>query len=175
MDDIKYSTIGKLCVTRRTVRATCFQKIIENFPLLLALWEECLKEKLDPETRSRIIGIRAQMKVFNFYFGLCLSQKLYALTDNLSKSIQKEIMPVTGQRTAALALKTVERMRNETDFNLLFQTLRKKVSDLDLEDATFPRKRKTPNYSRLHHLDDHRDQADAFYPSSIEEHFRVIY
>ena len=27
----------------------------------------------------------------------------------------------------------------------------------------------------MHLLDDHRDQADAFYPSSIEEHFRVIY
>ena len=124
MDDIKYSTIGKLCVTRWTVRATCFQKIIENYPLLLALWEECLKEKLDPETRSQIIGCRAQMKVFNFYFGLCLGQKLYALTDNLSKSIQKEIMPaVTGQRIAALTLKTIERMRNEANFNLLFQTL----------------------------------------------------
>ena len=130
MDDIKYSTIGKLCVTRWTVRATCFQKIIENYPLLLALWEECLKEKLDPETRSQIIGCRAQMKVFNFYFGLCLGQKLYALTDNLSKSIQKEIMPaVTGQRIAALTLKTIERMRNEADLNLLFQTLRKKAPD----------------------------------------------
>ena len=51
----------------------------------------------------------------------------------------------------------------------------KKASDLDLEDATLPKKRKTPNYSRLHLLDNHRDQADPFYPSSIEEHFRVIY
>ena len=140
------------------------------------MWEECLKEKLDPETRSQIIGCRAQMKVFNFYFGLCLGQKLYALTDNLIKSIQKEIMPaVTGQRIAAFTLKSIERRRNEEDFNLLFQTLRKKASDQDLVDATLPRKRKTPNYSMLHLLDDHRDQADAFYPSSIKEHFRLIY
>ena len=52
---------------------------------------------------------------------------------------------------------------------------KKKASGLDLENETLPRKRKTPNYSGLHLLDDHRDQADAFYPSSIEEHFRVIY
>ena len=78
MDDIKYSTAGKLYVTRWTVRETCFPKIIEDYPRLLALWEEFLKRKLDPETRSRIIGCRAQMKLFNFYFGLCLGQKLNA-------------------------------------------------------------------------------------------------
>ena len=72
MDDIKYSTIGKLCVTHWTVRGTCFQKIIKNYPLPLALWEECLKEKLDPKMRSQIYGCCAQMKVFNFYIGLCL-------------------------------------------------------------------------------------------------------
>ena len=82
---------------------------------------------------------------------------------------------VTGQRIAALTLTTIERMRNEADFNLLFQTLRKKASDLDLEDAMLPRKKNPPNYSRLHLLDDHRDQADPFYPSSIEEHFWVVY
>ena len=27
----------------------------------------------------------------------------------------------------------------------------------------------------MYHLDDHRVQADEFYPFSIEEHFRVIY
>ena len=65
---------------------------------------------------------------------------------HLSKSIQNEIMPaVTGQPIAASTLKAIERMRNEADFNLLFQTLRKKASDLDLEDVMLPRKRKTPN------------------------------
>ena len=121
MDDIKCSTIGKLCITQWTVRATSFQKIIENYPFLLALLGECFKEKLDPETRSQIIGCYAQMKVFNFYFGLCLDQKLYAFTDILSKLIQKEMMPaVIGQRIAALTLKTIKRMRSEADFNLLF-------------------------------------------------------
>ena len=115
-----------------------------------------VSKRIDHETRSRITGGCAQMKVFNFYFKLCLGQKLYALTDNLSKSIKEEIMPaVTGQRIAALTLKAIERMRNEADFNLLFKTLRKKASDLDLKDATFPRKRKTLNYSRLHLLDGH--------------------
>ena len=53
---------------------------------------------------------------------------------------------VTGQRIAALTLKTIERVGNEADFNLLFQTLQKKASDLDLEDAKLPRKRKTPSF-----------------------------
>ena len=48
----------------------------------MKLWDECLKESLDSETRSRIIGCKSQMKTFNFFFGLCLDQRHYSLTDN---------------------------------------------------------------------------------------------
>ena len=89
---------------------TCFlfKKIIDNYCLLLKLWDECLKESLDAETRSRIIGCKAQMKTFNFFFDLCLSQRHCSLTDNLSKILQKEKMPaVSGQRLASLTAKTI--------------------------------------------------------------------
>ena len=40
----KSSALEKLCPTRWTVRASCFQKMIDNYCLLLRLWDECLKE-----------------------------------------------------------------------------------------------------------------------------------
>ena len=65
-DTAKLLVLDKLCPTHWTVRASCFQKIIGNYCLLLKLWDECLKESLDAETSSRIIGCKAQMKKFNF-------------------------------------------------------------------------------------------------------------
>ena len=55
----KFSALEKLCTPRWTVRASSFQKIIENYCLLLTLWGDCLREPLDAETRSRIIGGKA--------------------------------------------------------------------------------------------------------------------
>ena len=53
-----------------------------------------LKEDLDFETKPRIIGCKKQMKLFTFYFGLNLSKSLYLITDNLSKTLQKEKLDV---------------------------------------------------------------------------------
>ena len=69
-DTDKFLALEKLRSTLWNVRASCFQKSIDNYCLLLTLWDECLKESLDAETKSRIIGCKAQMKTFNFYFGL---------------------------------------------------------------------------------------------------------
>ena len=97
-----------------TLRASCFQKIIDDYCLLLKLWNESLKESLNAETRSRIIGCKAQIKTFNFFFGLCLGQRHYSLTDNSSKTMQKEKMSaVSGQRLASLTAKAIENMRKD--------------------------------------------------------------
>ena len=80
--------ISKLSTTRWTVRATCFQKIIDNYVPLFKLWEQCLNESLDFDTKSRIVGCQKQMTTFTFYFSLRLAQKLYGMTDNLLKTLQ---------------------------------------------------------------------------------------
>ena len=48
--------ISKLSTTPWTVRATCFQKIIDNYVPQFKLWEQCLNESLGFDTKSRIIG-----------------------------------------------------------------------------------------------------------------------
>ena len=51
-----FDSIAKLCLTRWTVRSTALQKIIANYDPLSNVWDICLDENLDTETRSRIIG-----------------------------------------------------------------------------------------------------------------------
>ena len=98
-------SLSKLCRAQWTVRASCFNKIFERYQSLQKLWKVCLGEKLEPEVRARIVGCQSQMESFSFFFGLLLSHRMYSLTDNLSKTLQKEKMSaLNGQRLANLPL-----------------------------------------------------------------------
>ena len=54
--DGKKAGLTKLSATRWTVRATCFQRILDNYDDLMELWKECLNGKLDPDVKARVIG-----------------------------------------------------------------------------------------------------------------------
>ena len=144
-----HQKLDKLCVTRWTIRAKCFKKIMDNYKGLLELWEQSLQENLDFETKSRIGGCKTQMKSFRFYFGLSLSQRLYAITDNLSKTLQQERMSaLRGKELADLTVKTLENMRNERDFSLLYEKIKLSASKIEpISPPTLTRKRRKPNYS----------------------------
>ena len=57
-----------LCPTRWTVRAESLKSILENYTALQELWDAALETGLDAEVRSRIIGVKAQMEIFNYFF-----------------------------------------------------------------------------------------------------------
>ena len=87
------------------------------------LWEKCSEEKLTTDVKSRIIGCNFQMRTFSFFFGLCLGQCLYSLTNNLSKTLRKEKMSVLGaQRIASLTVTTIEGMHNDESFNMFYKS-----------------------------------------------------
>ena len=67
-DSETFKKLKKLSTTRWTVRAECMKRIIDNYELLLQLWEECLEEKLDQETKARIVRCKSQMESFFFLF-----------------------------------------------------------------------------------------------------------
>ena len=55
-EGILASGLTKFCTTRWTVRATCFQRVIDNYDALLKLWNDCLETRLELDVRGRIIG-----------------------------------------------------------------------------------------------------------------------
>ena len=63
---------------------------------MLTLWNECLETNLEPDIRGRIVRCEEQMRSFNFFFGLILSQRIFCHTDNLSKTLLevKSITPI---------------------------------------------------------------------------------
>ena len=67
-DSETFKKLKKLSTTRWTVRAECMKRIIDNYELFLQLWEDCLEEKLDQETKARIVRCKSQMESFFFLF-----------------------------------------------------------------------------------------------------------
>ena len=64
------------------------KSIIDNYEVLLDLWDDCLDVVKQAELRSRIIGVQAQMSNFGFYWGINLGELLLRHVDNLSKTLQ---------------------------------------------------------------------------------------
>ena len=172
----KGDSLDLISVTRWTVRANCFKKIIDHYNSLQQLWEDCLQENLTRDVRSRIIGCQAQMKTFSFLFGLCMGQRLYCHTDNLSKALQNENMStVSDHRLALLTEETLENMRNKISFKLFFDLVVKKAADIPkIDDPALPRKRNRSNYSNLTYIGGHKS-AEAHHPITVEEHYSELY
>jgi hypothetical protein len=51
-----------LCPTRWTVRSNSLQSVLDNYSALQNTWEVTLNGKLDTEMKSRVLGVKAQIK-----------------------------------------------------------------------------------------------------------------
>ena len=120
--DKAVNCISKFFTTRWTVRANCFQRIIDNYRFLYELWDECLKESgLNRDVKSRIIVCKTQMETFDFYFGLKFANLLFSHTDKLSQTLQSEKMSaVSSKHLAMLTVKTISNLRNSESFDAFY-------------------------------------------------------
>ena len=102
---------------RWTVRAASLQCVLDNYQVLFGVWSDALSSKLDGEMRARIIGVDAQMHVFDFLYGVSLGCLLLCHTDNLSKSLQeKSLTAAERQRRAKLTLDVLVSLRDDNNF-----------------------------------------------------------
>ena len=118
--------------------------------------------------KARIQGVAAQMKAFDFFFGVSLGFLLLQHSDNLSRTMQRADMSAAeGQGVVAMTLSTLCALRNEASFDMFWHRVGDSSGALGVDRATLPRRRKIPR-----RLDD--GAAPAF-PETVEEHYRVIY
>lgn len=137
--------IRVLCPTRWTVRAKALQSILANYEVLQVLWNESLEFVRETEMRSRIIGVSACMKSFDFFFGASLGELLLSHSDNLSKTLQSSTMSAAeGQKVADMTVITLQSLRSDENFLLFWKRVTDKASDLDINEPVLPRQRKRP-------------------------------
>ena len=120
------------------------------------------------------------MTEFRFYYGLNLAFTVYSLTDNLSKTLQKEnLSAAEGKSIAMKTVETFEKMRDETSADLFFDSVQKKASKLEfIEDPVLPRKRKNPNYKMMTNsfqVQGYSEGSQPYHPATAKEHYRGIY
>lgn len=120
--------------------------MIDNFAVLLELWDVALDVSTDSEAQARIGGVKANMISFNFVFGLVLGQRLLAHTDNLSKAMQSPNMTASeAQHLASLTCQTILKICDDPHFDLFWQSVIQIQEKYDINAPELPRKRKVPS------------------------------
>ena len=136
--------------------------------------------KLDSEVKAIINGVQNQMCEFQFFYVLNLSQWLFAISDNLSKTLQKESISVlSGLHLAELTVKTYQKMRSDEEAELFSKTLSNKALDYPfINKAALPRKRKSLNYGSLSNYfqaEGYNNNANTYHLTTPEQCFRQQY
>ena len=158
--------IRALCPTRWTVRGDA---IIEHYDTLSQLWDECLETRLDPDIKGRIIGVQTQMTTFDLLFGLQLSMKILKITDNLSRTLQKQSMSAAeGQSVAELTVKTLKSMRTDENFTAFFALCNCFRERTNTNLPVLPRKRKAPRRFEI-------GTEEGSHSVTVEDHYRRAY
>lgn len=158
-----------LCPTRWTVRAASLQSVLDNYEVLLGVWNDALSSKLDGEMRARIIGVDTQMHTFDFLFGITLGNLLLRHTDNLSKSLQiKSLSAAEGQRLASLTLHVLKSLRDEDNFKNFYARVLQDQVRFQIDDPTLPRKRRAPQRLLI-------GTTSGDFHTSPEDRYRQIY
>ena len=158
-----------LCPTRWTVRGESLHSVVNNYGVLQEEWDHCLQTRLQPDVRSRIIGVQSQMKKFDYLFGVLLGEKILKHTDNLSRTLQhKELSAAEAQTIAGLSVQALQAMRNKDSFQLLWELAQHTASQFDVQEPTLPRKRKAPQCYEV-------GTAVAEFPDSYASYYQRIY
>ena len=156
--------IRVLCPTRWTVRAQALSSILLNYEVLIKCWEEARSVIHDTETIGRINGVASYMEKFSFLFGIVIGELILGHADNLSKSLQLSTLTAAeGQRQANLTVMTLESIRSESMFDLLWDRVVQLAHKLEVDSPTLPRHRKKPK----RYGEDH-----THFPDSAKEYYR---
>ena len=161
--------IRAFCPTRWTVRGDAIASIIENYEVLKQLWDESLETKLEPDIKGRIVGVKFQMSQYWLVFGLQLCKRILLITDNLSKTLQKQSLSAAeGQEVVRLTLRSLKNMKSADSFDMFFSLVEKVSRQSGTEGPVLPRKRKAPKHLEV-------GSAEGYHSASVQEYYRQLY
>ena len=106
-------------------------------------WEESVDVSNDTEVKARIHGVSAQMKTFDYLYGVNLGEMVLKHSDNLSCTLQhKSMSAMEGHEIAVMTIATLKSLRNDTSFDLLWNKVNLMASKLNVDEPQLPRIRK---------------------------------
>ena len=137
--------IRPLCPTRWTVRTESLRSVILNYSVIHSVLEEIIeKYRGNSEATSQARGIMVTMEKF-FLFGVVIGEKLFSITDILSKALQRKTMcAMEAKRFAAVTLASLKEQRSDSHFDKIWEELLVKADEFDCEEPVLPRRRRAP-------------------------------
>lgn len=112
--------------------------------------------------KARILGVHAQMKLFNFFYGLSLC---HLILDNLSRTLQgTNISVAEGQAIASKTIMTTKSFRTDGIYTCFWKKGSGDVKEFDIGEPILPRKRKRPaRYEDGVSVPHYSDNPELFY------------
>ena len=118
---------------------------------------------------SLVTGVKAQMEKFDFLFGLCLGDWILRHTDNLSKTLQSpSLSAADNQQLAQLICNTLDCLRNQELFSLLWDKVSGMQEKLQIDQAMLPRRHKAPRQFEV-------GDGQGTFTETVEDYFRAKY
>ena len=74
------------------------KSILDSWVALQQVWDESLDGKLEPEIKSRIIGVKSQMTTFDYFYGVTILQLVLRHSDNLSKTLKSLLLLLAREK-----------------------------------------------------------------------------
>ena len=135
-----------LCPTRWTVRAESLHSVIVNYTVILSVLQEIVEEyRGDVEACSQARGILAAMEKFHFLFGVILSEKIFSITDALSRALQKkDLSAAAAKKGSVVIVSTLKELRSDSEFTKFWTDVCEKAVQLEVGQPILPRRRKLP-------------------------------
>lgn len=137
------STLKPLCPTRWTVRTGAISSVIENYTVITSELE-LLSREGTADVRSGACGLLALMDKFSVYFGLKFSFIVFAITEQVSTTLQsKDLTAQEAINAVDMAVQFFNRQRNDSAFVNLYKITVEDSKELT-QPPTLPRVRRAP-------------------------------
>ena len=132
--------------TRSIVVASSLTSIYENYKELEELWDCCLDKYKHREAKAQIHGVRSQMQMFEYFFGLRLAILLLRHSDNFSTSLQRFQYCGSSENFEKKPVEILKNMRWDEKLKLIWKDAESKAASLRINPPKLPRKsRRAPS------------------------------
>ena len=138
----------------------------------MELWKWSLQEVKETEMKARIREVMTVMKTFDLIFCCCLGERILKQKDNLSKTLQrKDISAAEGQSLESQVVTVMKKSRNSEMYELFWERVLKRQTQLDVLTPKLPRKRKMPKYFQ----NSSNPQDTYLFHDTPKDRYREIY
>ena len=138
--------IKPLCPTRWTVWAESLRSLVLNYEVIQSVLDEILVEYSgNMEATAAARGIATVIMKFSFLFGVVVAEKLFSVTDTLSKAVQKKSLCASeARKMAAVTVSSLRDLRSDAYFERFWDEIKVKAVDLGVDEPVIPRTRRAP-------------------------------